>query len=304
LLIKDISNNPRYTPEEKALCRVLREKPLPITEAAEAAGKDIYSLPIHRLIKDGIVQLCGLTPTDVMHIKGDFTAYDKKASQLAAAFAAYNLDIGTAELCNEAYEAVKRKLYLHIVKALLENRYDDYMKLGVNGDAVRFINDAYESAKNGTRDALLTAIVQTDYTLVGIGAPVRLFLEDVAAMLGTRSVFPKHYEVANALGAVFASVSASFSVEINPINDAMGTSGYTVYGISENKVFTRLDDAVNYAAEVAVEGAKIEALKRGATGKLTVTKDIMTNEAEARDCLIYLGTTVTAKAVGSIGLKL
>ena len=29
---------------------------------------------------------CGLTPTDIMHIKGDFSVYDTEASRLAAQF--------------------------------------------------------------------------------------------------------------------------------------------------------------------------------------------------------------------------
>lgn len=53
----------------------MKNDPLLITEAAAAIGRDIYTRHVERLLKDGIIQLCGLTPTDIMHIKGDFNGY-------------------------------------------------------------------------------------------------------------------------------------------------------------------------------------------------------------------------------------
>jgi len=303
ILIKDIHENTRYTDKEKAFCDTLKEKPVLISEAATAAGKDIFSfsLTVKRLIKDGVVQICGLTPTDIMHIKGDFDAYCSEASLLGATFAAYNLNVPVSELCELVYAEVKRKLYLNIVKAMLENKYPDYMKNGVNQDVERFINDTYEATRTGNRDKLLSMTFCTEYSLVGIGAPIHVFLEDVAKLLGTHAVIPEHYEVANALGAIMGSVSASHSVEIKPNNSAKGITGYTVFGNSENRVFKKMEDAITYAIAEAEEGAKAEALKRGATGKLTVTSDVHSNDAEAKECMIYLGTTVTARAVGAAG---
>jgi len=302
MLIKDISQNIRYTDDEKAFCNIIKEKPLTITQAAEAMGKDIYSLNVKRLIKDEIVQLCGLTPTDIMHIKGDFNNYCVEASLLGAEFAAYNLEISIQEFCDLVYKEVKQKLYLNITAAILENNYPDYMKNGINKDVERLINSSYVSAKTQNRSKLLSMMFSTKYSLVGIGAPIHIFLKDVAKMLGTNTVIPKHYEVANALGAIVGSVSASYSVEIKPNYNAQGTTGYTVYGNNENKIYEDMADAVDYAVTEAKIGAEAEAVKRGAMGELTVTSDINQHEAEARYGSVYLGTTVTARAVGAVGL--
>jgi len=301
MLIKNIGESERYTSEEIAFCEALKEKPLIFAEAAKAIGKDTYTLNVKRLIKDGIVQICGLTPTDIMHIKGDFNEYCREASLLAAEFAAYCLDVSVEEFCDLAYDEVKQKLYVNIVKALYEIKYPDYMKHGINKDVERFIYDNYEEVKSGECDGFLSNMIRTQYSLVGIGGPIKVFLDDVAKMLGTRAIIPKHYEVANALGAIIGSVNASYFVEIKPNNDATGTLGYTVYGNDENKIFEKLEDAIHWAAEEAKEGAKAEALNRGAVGKLTVTLDVHRDEAESRDGIIHLGTTVTARAVGAVG---
>ena len=301
MLVRDINASDRYTGEEKALCAALRENPLPITEAAAALGKDIYSLNADRLIKDGAVQICGLTPTDIMHIKGDFDSYCTEASVLAATFVACNLDISVDELCTLVYDEVKRKLYLNIVKVMLENKYADYAKNGVTPDVERFINDQYEAAKAGGSDPLLSALLKTDYSLVGIGAPIHIFLDDVAKLLGTHAVIPKHYEVANALGAIMGSISATHSVDIRPNSGAESITGYTVYGNDGSVFFEQMADAEQYAVSEAKKGARAEAIRRGAVGRLTVTTNIAQNEAELSECMIYLGTRVTAHAVGVIG---
>lgn len=56
-----------------------------------------------------------------MHIRGDFTEYNREAAVLAAEFVALNLGISLDELCEQVYDEIKRKLYRNIVEALLGN---------------------------------------------------------------------------------------------------------------------------------------------------------------------------------------
>ena len=270
-------------------------------EAAASIGKDIYTLNVSRLIKEGIIQICGLTPTDIMHIKGDFDKYSVEASVLGAQYVALNLNIPIDELCNSVYDEIKRKLYLNIVKVMLENKDSHYMKNGVSKDVERFIHESYEIAKTGCKNDFISVMLSTDFTLTGIGAPIHVFLDDVAEMLGTKAVIPKHYEVANALGAIVGNVYASCAVEIKPNNDAGGTTGYTVFGNTETKVFKEIEDAEAFAVIEAENGARSEAIKRGAQGEIAITSKLIKSEAEAKYSVIYLGTQAFAQAVGSIG---
>ena len=85
---KDIAGNPRYTEEEQTLVRMLEDGPLSLAETAHALHTDVYKLNLQRLEDEGIILRSGLTPTDMMCIRGDFTLYDAKASRLAVAFLA------------------------------------------------------------------------------------------------------------------------------------------------------------------------------------------------------------------------
>lgn len=301
LLVKDIENSPRYTEEEKAFCRALKEKPLSISKAAGAVGKDIYTLDVKRLLKDGVVQLCGLTPTDIMHIKKDFAQYCTEASLRGAEFAAYNLECSIDDFCDLVYGQVKRKIYQNLVEAMLENKYPHYRKDGFGKEMERLIDEGYQAAKTGNRDPLLSMMFHTDFALVGLGAPIRIFLEEVAQMLGAKAVFPEHYQVANALGAIIGNVSASCSVEIRPNTNSEGIASYTVFASRDKKTFEDFEAAKAFAVEEAEKGAREEALKRGAKGELTVSCSARENTGEASECTIYFGTTVLARAVGTVG---
>lgn len=300
MLIKDISNSKRYSQEEKAFCSALKEKPLIISDAAAAIGKDIYNLDVSRLVKDGVISICGLTPTDIMHIKGDFDRYCSEASLLAARFAAFNLDMTVEELCETIYTQVKRKIYVNVVKALLENKYPHYMKNGIGGDVERLIEESFEEARTNNVNSLFSMLFKTQYSLVGIGAPIRIFIQDVAKMLNTQAIIPQHYEVANALGAVIGNISAVCEVQIKPIINSGGTVGHTVYAKDEARVFEELEDALEFAVCDAKEAAKHEAIKRGARGEITVTHRVIKNASDTKDGQVYLGTTVLAQAVGAV----
>lgn len=301
MLIKDIEQSSRYTDEEKAFCKALKEKPLSISDAANAVGKDIYTLRVDRLLKDGVVQLCGLTPTDIMHITGDFSGHNSEASRLGAEFAAFNLDISVEQLCKRVYDAVKKKLYTNIVKAMLENKYQHYMKNGVSQDIERLIEDAYTEAAANKPNALFSTPFCTQYSLIGVGAPIQIFLKDVAEMLGTKAIIPENHEVANALGAIMGSISASYSLEVRPINTSEGISGYRVFGGEESASFEELDEAVQFAASKAMYHAKAEAEKRGAKGDVTVNWHTQEQKAKAKSSCIELGVVVTAHASGTMG---
>jgi hypothetical protein len=215
---------------------------------------------------------------------------------LGAEFVAYNLGVSVEALCETVYDQVKRKLYLNIVKILLENQERHYFTNGVDPGAERLIAQSYEAAKTRGAGHPVTVDFTTGFTLVGIGAPIKIFLDDVAALLGTRAVVPRYHDVANALGAVVGNIYASCSVEVRPNYTNAGIAGYTVLGGSKRMSFKTLDEARAFALTEAEEGAREEARKRGAKGAVTVVTDTNTNEGSARGGAVYLGTTVTAHA--------
>ena len=303
MLLKDIGGNARYTEDEKTLCDALKAGPLTLRETAESVyGRDVFNCDFSRLIKEEVIQRIGLTPTDIMHINGDYSRYSSEASVLGARYAALNADISVEELCHRVYDEIKRKLYVNIVKALLENKEDHYRRDGISADVERLINESYNTGMNQGAGEIISSAFATKYVLTGVGAPIHIFLHDVAKLLGTRAIIPGYYEVANAIGAIAGSVSAECVVDIRPNHGAGGIMGYTVSGSDETKVFKSIGEAEQFAIAEATKSARNEAIIRGARGEISTSCSLEVDEADTGEYRIYLGTRAVAQAVGAIGL--
>ncbi|MGE4284487.1 MAG: hydantoinase/oxoprolinase family protein [Clostridia bacterium] len=302
-LVKDISNNLNYTKEEIAFCQAIKNGPLIFTDAAQATGTDIYNLKMERLEKEGIVIRCGLTPTDIMHIKGDFDRYNSEAAKLGAEFVAACIDVQTDTLADMVYDKVKKTLYFNIVRMLLEDKYPYFKKNGLSTGLETLVSESWEVAKSSKKNEFLSFDFNTCSTLVGIGAPIHIFLPDVAKALGTKCIIPENAGVANALGSIVGNITATCEIEIKPRHSTAGINGYIVYGKSQNSYTADKDEAVEIALNEAKVTAKDEAIMRGAFGDITVTSDVVMNAAQARDKTeIFLGIKVIATAVGRVTL--
>ena len=303
ILVRDIAGNAHYTEREQAFCRALQDGPLSVKDAPLAIGLDMYSIGggVNRLLQEGVVQLCGLTPTDIMHLRGDFNRFNVDASMLAARFAARNMGCTVDALYDMVFGEVKRKLYHGIVAAMLENKDAETLQNGVPAEMERWIDECWRETATGGRSPLAAVQFRTEFPLVGIGAPIRVFLGDVAEALGTRAEIAAHYEVANALGAIIGSIAAKATVTVRPALDEDEVECFHVFAGEGRRRFYEREEAEAFAMAEAKVMAAEEAKRRGATGTLTVTCEVRTNDAPARDCVIYMGTDMVAQAVGQAG---
>ena len=307
-LVRSLRETSRYTTREMTLCRALENGPLMLERAAELSGTDVYGFSSERLETEGIVMRCGLTPTDIMHIKGDFTAYDGEASVLAARYFLQCLpdyeDNGQSltAFADEVYDCVRQKLYENIVRILLMDKYPHLGKKGLDSQLRFLITCSWQERKtSGT--PFFGIHMDTPAALVGIGAPTHLFLHGVATALGTRCVVPQHAEVANAVGAVIADVSANAHVEISLNYSSIGITGYTVLAPDGPLVFETLEEASAAARSEAVRAAETEARLRGALGALTIEADVTNNIAfTGGGEEILLGATAHAAVTGRISI--
>ena len=303
VLVREAADTARYSKEEQAFCEALRQGPLSHGQLAQVVpGQDVYNLNVSRLVHDGVIAVAGLTPTDIMHVRGDFTGFSVEAATLAAQFVARNLSISVQDLCNQVYDEIKRRLYVNIVAALLMHQDEHYRRNGLGSETERLIHQCYEQARDGQTEPLSLRFT-TRFVLTGVGAPTAVFLPEVARLLGTHAEIPEHHEVANALGAVVGQVVATQHVDIRPILDIENPNAYRVYGHSRTRDFKDKAEAQAFAMADAQEAARAEALRRGAQD-IAVTVTLADQQAQAHGSAVYLGTRVVAQAVGGVNVHL
>ena len=268
---------------------------------------NIYGLNSERLEREGVVMRCGLTPTDIMHIRGDYNVFDAEASTIAARYflkvlGEFKDDEPSMKIfCERIYDFVKRRLFENIARVFIETSYPDICKGGIDEQLKNLIAQRWERRHEPQTNDFFALKLDAQAALVGIGAPIHLFLPDVAKILGVKCVIPEHSAVANAIGAVVADISARVSVEIRSGFDQEGTFRYTVHERDTVETFEDYDAAVEGAKAAAERLATGEARRRGALGDLSVTSTVDHRVAADRDgAAIDLGTYVHAVASGRL----
>ncbi|HPC77197.1 MAG TPA: hypothetical protein PK811_02570, partial [bacterium] len=123
----------------------------------------------------------------------------------------------------------------------------DYKDERIDGLLGNLINDSLDRKFN-----LIETGIKLPFPIVGIGAPVKSFIYEVAEMLHTSAIVPEHYEVANAAGAGWGRVIRSIELEIMPIVSSAMIKGYKIRGLDRkfNEYEKAKNFAINYGSEL------------------------------------------------------
>ena len=317
-LLRDVSDDQYYDEGERKIARALRAGPLGVIELAEATGTSIVTLRTKRLERHGAVMRCALTPTDIMHVSGDFSVWNAEAARIGTEVMGRQIGATVDEIVAMAGDIVKQRLYASVVRVLMEHDDEELLKGGLSGQLDRLLRRSFRQAREAAEGAkpgreLLISAFSSPATVVGIGAPVHVFLPDVAAALGARFVIPEHAGVANAVGAVTGNVMAEETILIRPRSSVSGVVGYLAFSPDGNETFAMLEDAVDWAGVRARDLASRAAAKRGA-GKIDVELRVERNEARicggavegerhgdlSKASRILVEVVVTGRATGKI----
>lgn len=333
-LIRDISDDSYYSDEEKDIVNALKNGPKGILELSETAGISIYGNRTRRLEQHGIIMRSGLTPTDIMHLTGDFSSWDKEAARMGAEIMAFQLSISLDELIYKVNRLIKERLYYNIVKMLIENEKEDILKDPITSQFKDLIMMSYKDDKYNTchkKDQNVKGFIEccfsTDLALIGIGAPIHIYLPDVAKLLKAECIIPDNASVANAVGAITGNVTVEEKVIIRPKYESAGLDGYTCYSSVNRKEFSDYNEALNWSKFEASKIAREKALARGAA-EVNVVTEVNKNEValsgyftdaeienqfpevaaeseletseEPENNMFLIEVTVTARAIGSL----
>ena len=292
-----------YNEKERRIIDACRKGPLMLHDLEAKTDIDPYSLDSERLETEGVIMRIGLTPTDFMHIKGDYVEYDREASMLAARYMLRCMGRPAKEseallLADEVYELVEAKMYENIVSISLERSYESQFKEGISDQAMFLIKKAWELRNTGTKAGLLSHAFSTEYTLIGIGAPTHLFLPEVAKALGAPYLLPKNAEVANAIGALKAELSATVEIHITErFSNDLGRFFYIVHSPYGSIRLETRPEAIEAAKKEGEKAALEEAKRRGATGNIRVRSWEYQKEISARTGeRVRFGLSVFAEA--------
>lgn len=280
---------------EQKLCLALEAGPLSVQQAADLLGIDKYQLRTHTLEQAGIVLRAGLTPTDIMHVRGDYTRYDRSASIWAARFAAGSLHVELEALCDDIYTEISHRVFDAVSHMLLEHASPYYRAHGLDDGMRELLHLQWENRASGG-NGLLQYAFRTPAKIIGIGGPAHLFLPAAAQALGAACIIPEGASTANAAGAVTGQTACTATAEIrphglSPEDDEQGDFEVLCEG-QPPRCFATKDEAAAWASARLAEHAAARVREQGAAGELSIITD--TEEVTGGGCKLCTRIRVTA----------
>jgi len=275
----------RLADDENRIVEILKEGPHSRRELSARCGSiSPRLLRTGRLEKMGVVRCCGATPTDALHVLGEFTAFDTEAAELATAGIAHLIGLDATETARLIKRQVQKLLALHLMRRQLGTAAFD-------GDM--------PDCDNCSRliEHLLGADVDSGFELrwrqkrhiVGIGAPVHAYLPAACSMLGGEAVLPPDADVANAVGAATTQVLVREQLSVRP--SELGT--YLVYAPDGREEFATLHEAERRAREHIVELIRQRGRQYG-TAEEQVEVEVLERSARLADGTLQLLELVVA----------
>ena len=283
------------TPEERRMYKILRQRPHALDELPDLLNLlSANALPIERLEGSGLVQRCGLTPTDILHINGRFEKWRPDAARRMVKILAR-----PARMQPDAFiEHVLKQFEFELAKELLKKQLAKSVPVDEDAEtplSAHLMACMLSGGQDGYRiEAFL------DNPVIGIGAPAHFFLPNAGKKLNARVIIPDDADVANALGAISSHIMIRQQVTIRPDD----TGGFRVDGIEGGQVFNRIDTAEKWAVDRLK--TRVQELGRFAgTSRKTVEMEIKDRIVNVgNDTSLFLDRTLSATLSGSPDLVL
>lgn len=173
---KELSNS------EAEILEVLDENPLSIDEIGKLIKKTPIPQVFDSLIKKRLVQAIGFTPTDALHVLGEYRDWNEEAANLGAERLSRLMRINPNEFCTTVKKHVAKSMALLLLSYILE---------GVPKKSLEKILEGNYPAK-----------FKLEIPVVLLGGPVRAYKKELEELIEAEIIVPEHAEVGNAVGAL------------------------------------------------------------------------------------------------------
>jgi N-methylhydantoinase A/oxoprolinase/acetone carboxylase beta subunit len=274
-------------PRAQRLIEMLREHPLPLPTILERL-EVMHPIQVGgtALIREEIIGRAALTPTDLLHVTGEFAPWDQEAAEIAARFFARLKQVSLEELDALVKRFISERIMEEIVTYITEQSIDRSGYISKPHALGEWLVDESLYGSN----PYLGCDIHLKLPIIGIGAPAGIYLPGVAERLGAELILPEHYEVANAVGAVAGSVMSSHEAWVLPSMRGMNIVGFYVQSGEERKRFARIEPAIQYAESKLEAVAREEALRAGAKDVLVEIEKINEGAESYRVRATAIGT--------------
>jgi hypothetical protein len=246
------------------------------------------SLNLERLEKYFIIQRCGLTLTDLLHVTDRFKRWDREAAERFSQMFSRLAKMEIAQMADRLLDMGTTGLTLELLKRQLDDEVDP--EALHTCPVCRTLVKNLLSADSGQYEVR----IDLKRPVVGIGAPIHFFLPRAARALGTEAVLPENADVANAIGAITSNVVVKRQLRIIPDEEG----GFLIEGLAGERHFKKFEDADAFARDQLLQRVRDLARAAGTSVQAVTLKidDRIPKTADGKQ--IFLGRTIHANLTG------
>ena len=250
-------------PQETALYERIGAVPVALESLLTST---LQKATLDRLVARGLVHICGLTPSDAMHVLGRQDQWNATAARLGAELAARVKD-GSGKPIAASAEALSDMIVARLTRQSAEVILASC--LAEDGAAIDpAVSLAVDRALK-REPGIVAFSLSLDRPLVGLGASAPVYYPAIAEMLGAQSQIPAEAGVANAVGAIVGQVRASVTVFVTAPDEGI----FIVNGAGPSSRFLDQDQAFAAARERAQVAALASARANGADEPALVMRE-------------------------------
>jgi N-methylhydantoinase A/oxoprolinase/acetone carboxylase beta subunit len=240
--------------QEAALYARISDQPQPLTQLLTSAPQ---KSALDRLAARGLAHICGITPSDALHVLGRQGQWNAAAARLGLDIAARQKGGNGKPIAADADDLANRivqRLTRQSSHAILEACLSDDGENGIEPAKSRAIARALDRQPGVVRFSLAL-----DRPLIGLGASAPVYYPAIAEELAAPAVIPDHADVANAIGAVAGQIRETVTVFVTSPEEGI----FLLNGSGETLRFVSETEALEAARARAIEQARALAARSG-----------------------------------------
>ncbi|PJR14027.1 hydantoinase/oxoprolinase N-terminal domain-containing protein [Sinorhizobium meliloti] len=250
-------------PQEQALYGRIGMVPVALADLLVSTPQ---KATLDRLVARGLVHICGLTPSDAMHVLGRQAQWNGEAARLGLEIAARTKD-GSGQPVAASVEALAQL----IVDRLTRQSSEAILQACLSEDGAAIDPAASLAVDRALKrePGIVRFSISLDRPLVGLGASAPVYYPAIAEMLSTEAAIPAEADVANAVGAVVGQVRATITVFVTTPEEGI----FIVNGAGASERFVDQQEAFGVARRRAEMMALESARANGAEEPAAVLRE-------------------------------
>jgi N-methylhydantoinase A/oxoprolinase/acetone carboxylase beta subunit len=167
---------------EREIYRHIGKEPVSFGDLLAALKKRPAPSMLDSLIQKRLIQAIGFTPTDALHVLGEYTEWDVEAARTGASMLGRSFKQSPETFSEEVKSRVARNIAEDLIAYLIE---------GMPRNEI----DRVLLGRNFTR-------FRVEIPVVLLGGPVKAYVEYLKKLVNADFVVPEHADVGNAVGAL------------------------------------------------------------------------------------------------------